>query len=464
MTSALFTLLAYALVLLSIGIWASYRSTDATDYLLAGRSLGPWVAGLSASASSSSAWTLLGVSGAAYFWGLAALWLLPATLGGFLINWYWVAPRLRRLSHETGALTLCEVIASPSLGRSQRAVARLIAAITLFCFVFYIASQFEGAAGAFGVYFDVPRAVGIVLGVTVVFAYTVLGGFWAASVSDTLQGITMVAAAILLPVAGIIALGGPVEFATVVGEARVGDPALFGSQAGWLSSIGFVIGTLGIGLGYPGQPHVVNRFMALRDNSSLRQGRRIAIAWALIIYTGMLLAGLCARVVLDDTAGNDSHVLFEYARAVLPPAVAAVVLAAVLSAIMSTADSQLLVAASSVSHDWHIGAKRPSGTSSTRIVVALLCAAAAVLALYLPADIFSRVLFAWHALGSALGPLLLMRLSGYDVSVRMTFLSILSGFLLTVLFNGFANLPGDWLERLVPLLASSLFAWAGRQR
>ena len=145
----LVTLFLYNALLIGVGLWAKKRNRNLADFYLAGRGLGPWIASISASASSSSAWTLLGVSGAAYAWGLPALWLFPATVGGFLINWYWVAPRLRTLARDENAVTLSEVIAPAELGKSRRIILRIAAAIIVFCFIFYIASQFDAAGMAF---------------------------------------------------------------------------------------------------------------------------------------------------------------------------------------------------------------------------------------------------------------------------------------------------------------------------
>lgn len=453
----LYTLIAYGIVLLGIGFWAQGRNRDNTDYFLGGRRFGPWLAALSGSASSSSAWTLLAVSGAAYTWGLSALWLFPATLSGFLINWFLIAPRLRVLSRETGAITLAEIVAPAEFGAARKTVLRVAAAIVLFCFIFYIASQFEGAGKAFQSHFGWPREAAILSGVAIVLAYTFLGGFWAVSVSDMVQGLMMAAAAVLVPLAALFALGGPGALVSALAaSASPAELSLTGAYGGAMG-IAFVLGTLGIGLGYPGQPHVVNRFMALRDEPALRRGRVIAISWAVLVYGGMLLLGLCARVLYDIADGE--QVLFEVSARVLPPFVAGIVLAAVLSAIMSTADSQLLVAASSVAHDWHAGTPgRTSRLSASRATVVLLCVAAALLAIFVAEDIFTRVLFAWHAVGSAFGPLVLMRVLGYHVSARGTLATLLTGFGLTVLLHWLPHTPGDAAERLLPLAVALLIA------
>ncbi|MEL7536266.1 MAG: sodium/proline symporter [Pseudomonadota bacterium] len=453
------TLAAYGIALLAIGFWASRRSQTHGDYLLGGRRLGPAIAAFSASASSSSAWTLVGVSGAAFAWGPAAIWLFPATLSGFLINWLLIAPRLQRQSAADGSLTLTEFIVPASLGSARKAIGRVAALMILFAFVFYIASQFEAAARAVEVYFAWPREAGIVAGAALVLVYTVLGGFWAASVSDTLQGLAMAGAALLLPLAGIVAVGGFGDFVAALNAMFASEPLAPG-QAGWGAALAFGFGLLGIGFGYPGQPHVVNRFMAMAAPADVARARTIAILWAVIIYAGMLCVGWTARWLINAETIND-QVLFVYTQTVLAPVLAAIVLAAVLSAIMSTTDSQLLVAASAVSHDFSLGEARSGSTFAVRATVLVLCALAALLALYLPDDIFNRVLFAWHALGSAFGPLLVARLFGRSIGPITTLIAMLVGFGLTIAFNAQPNTLGDWAERWVPLAASAVVVFAG---
>lgn len=462
--SILFTLIAYKLVLVIIGLWASSRTRNATDFFIGGHRLGAIVAAISASASSSSAWTLLGVSGAAYVWGLSALWLFPATLLGFFVNWLLVAPRLRKIARTENAITLTELISGERTHRLYPLIAKTAAVMILFSFTFYVAAQFQAAGGAFASSFGLSMNTSILIGGGVILIYTLLGGFWAVSVTDTLQGLLMAFAACFLPWVALLAVGGFGQL--VVGLNAVATPAqssLTGEFHG-VMGLAFILGTLGIGLGYPGQPHVVNRFMALRDQSAVERGRVIAICWAMVIYAGMILLGLCARV-LFSTISDHEQVLFEVANRLLSPVIAGVMVAAVLSAIMSTADSQLLVAASAASQDWNLPAKPPRNSLVLpRLVVLGLSILAITVALFAPEAIFSRVLFAWHALGSAFGPLVLLRVLGIRVSAAAILASMCAGFGLTVVFHFFPDAPGDVVERVVPFFVALFIALAGRER
>ena len=181
--AVLATLVAYTVVLVAIGLLARRRTRDGLDFFLGGRQLGPTVAAISSSASSSSAWTLLGVSGAAYGWGLGALWLFPACVGGFVLNWTVVAPALRRLSHDTGAVTITELLAGPEGRSGRRAIAVVASAVILLSLGAYVASQFQAAGKIFSETFGLSLTGSILIGAAVVVAYTMLGGFWAVSLT-----------------------------------------------------------------------------------------------------------------------------------------------------------------------------------------------------------------------------------------------------------------------------------------
>lgn len=459
--TVLLTLVVYKLALVGIGLATRGRTHDGLDFFLGGRQLGPLVASISSAASSSSAWTLLGVSGAAYAWGLGALWLFPACVGGFLINWFLVAPGLRRLSHDTGAVTVTDLLAGPAGRAGRRAIVALASVIILLSLGAYVASQFQGAGKAFSETFGLSMASSIVLGAGVVMLYTMLGGFWAVSVTDTLQGLLMAAASLVIPIAALVAVGGPAGLVAGLQQVPVDGYLSLTRGWPWTVGIGFILGLLGIGLGYPGQPHVVNRFMALQlGDATMRRARVMGIGWAVIVYSGMLLLGLAGRVLYPDLS-DPEVVMITAANGLLPAVVAGIVIAAVLSAIMSTADSQLLVAASALTHDLGVGRRGAwSLLARSRVVVVLLGIGAVAAALYGSQEIFSRVLFAWAAMGAAFGPLLLVTIWRGPVGARPTIVAMLLGFTLSIAAY---YLPAHaWkgtLERVVPILVALSVAW-----
>lgn len=445
-TVILITLVAYKLLLIGIGLWAQRRTSDTTDFFLGGRRLGPVVAAISYSASSSSAWTLLGMSGAAFVLGIAAIWLVIGAVGGMLIAWLFIGPGLLRLSHQHQLLTLTDLLALGSSGLWRQVIVIAASLIVVFAFAFYVAAQFQGAGNTFHASFGLPLEQSIVIGAAIILVYTLLGGFWAVSLTDTVQGLLMAFAAILLPLAAWFEVGGWSGF--IQGLQAVSQPEqlqLTGRNTG-IAAIGFVLGTLGVALGTFGQPHLLVRFMALLDLKALRQARRITVLWFLVVFGGMCFVGLVGHILLAELS-NPETVFFALTDRLFPPLVAGVLIAAVLSAIMSTADSQLLAGASAIAHDLGLGRRFPASQMLiSRLAIALLVVLAVAVSLILPASIFDRALLAWTALGAAFGPLVICRVAGWTIRPQGAALGILTGFGLAVFFH--LN-PGDFVSSVL---------------
>jgi sodium/proline symporter len=333
----------------------------------------------------------------------------------------------------------------------------------VFSFSFYIAAQFQAAGGTFSNTFNMNSSNAILLGASIILIYTLLGGFWAVSVTDTIQGLLMAVCALILPIVALIEVGGVSSLTQQLSVLYTPSQlSLTQNFTGWLG-ISFVIGMLGVGLGYTGQPHVLNRFMAIKDEQSLKVGKYIGIGWPIIVYGGMLVLGLCARVLIPQ-AENNEQVLFGVTELLFHPIIAGVIIAAVLSAIMSTADSQLLVSASSLSYDLKLEGSVKKQLFISRITVTAMCLISLLISLYAPDAIFSRVLFAWAAIGSGFGPLIIMILAGYNIKGGYRLLAIFSGFTLTVYFNWQPNSPGDVLERVLPFIIAGVIAFMGREK
>lgn len=420
----LVTLVVYKVALIGIGWWASRFTRDGTDFYLGGRRMGPWVAALSSSATSSSAWTMLGLSGVAFSKGLSFVWLVPACLSGFVLNWVLVARRLRTQSEAVGAVTVTDFLAAGAPDSLRRAIRVSVSLIILVSLGIYVASQFQGAGKTFSDTLGLSPAWAVIVGAGVVFLYTVTGGFWAVSVSDVVQGLMMAIAAIILPIAAIIELGG---VGALVDGLRAQPESYLHLSAGkeGIEAVIFVVGMLAIGMGATGQPHVINRFMALRSEKDVRMGAIVSITWAVIIFVGMFTVGLCGRLLVDSLVDGEV-ILIRLVRDLFPPVMAGVFVAAILSAIMSTADSQLLVCGSTVAHD--LSEKRSGSILRDRLAVLAITILAVVAALTLAKSVFDSALFAWSALGAAFGPLLLVRLWRGPVAAPYALAAIWGGF------------------------------------
>lgn len=452
----LITLIVYKLVLIAIGLWASKRTKSGDDFFLGGRGLGPFVAALSYSSSAASAWALLGLSGIAYAYGLSTIWVALGTIVTVLVAWCWIAPRLMEFSRANQHITLTAVVRHDTQGSLAKAISWLATIIIVFSFVFYVAAQFQGAGTTFATTFELSMSSSILLGAFIIMLYTLLGGFWAVSVTDALQGSLMAITALLLPAAALIAVGGFDGLAAGLREVSTdAQLSLTGGNAG-LFALGVIIGGLSIGLGTFGQPHLMARIMALRDAKAMRQARWMTIVWYIIVFLGMWLLGLIGHV-LHHGLENSEQIFFVMLDDLFPPVIAAILLAAILSAIMSTADSQLLSAAAAIAHDLKLGGDGEKHVLFiSRLTIICLVGVSVLVAIYLPDKIFSRVLFAWLALGAAFGPTLFARLAGLPLKPVGVLLSILTGFLLTVCFSFLPNAPGDIVERLVPFIAASV--------
>ncbi|MFZ5804154.1 MAG: sodium/proline symporter [Acidobacteriota bacterium] len=455
---------AYMAALLLLGWLAARLTRSPEDFFLAGRSLGAWVTAISSTAASESGWVVLGAVGMAYSGGVSALWFAPGCLVGYLVNLYLVAPALRRESAQSGALTLPDYLAFryPSHARSLRVAA---VAVILPSLAGYVAAQMTATGKAMEAILGLPYRTGILLGGLVIVLYTFSGGFRAVSWTDFFQGLIMVCALVGMPLLALAAVGG---YGPLLAKLAEVDPTLVSVTGGKSGKalVSFLVGMLGIGLGYPGQPHVLTRYMAAASHEKIRQSQIIAMVWGVLVFYGAGFLGLAGRLLMPQLATDgDPEQLFPLlAKSMLPPLVAGVMLAAILSAIMSTVSSQLLVAASATSRDLVeqvLGATR-SGKASVlagRLSVLALGLAAVLVAVGEVRVVFWFVLFAWSGLGAAFGPVVLASLFSKKLTGGGALAGIVTGFSVTVLWK-VTGLSDSVMYELPPAFAlAALAAW-----
>jgi sodium/proline symporter len=431
-------MVAYLGVLLFIGWRAAKRTHGGEDFHLAGRSLGAWSAGISSTASSESGWVTLGAVGMTFSYGVSGLWYAPGCLLGYLVNVYILAPRLRPLSANQGSVTLTDVITRR--WGDPRNVLRLTATtIILVCMMGYVAAQMTAAGKAFssslGLEGRSGYILGVVIGAVVIILVTSLGGFRAVAWTDLFQGLLVAIALIALPLYAIARLGG---FGALIESLGAIDPNFLSAGGGRIGPAlwGFIIGQLGIGLGYPGMPHVITRYMAARDDREVQRLQVIAMFWGVAVFYGAGLIGLAGRVMLPDLADGE-QALMAIALQLVHPVLAGLLLAAVISAILSTVSSQLLVAASAVSYDV---VEETLGKASDdrrslilgRWTVAVVGLLGILVALSEVRLVFWFVLFAWSGLGAAFAPLILLALIRRGVNRHGALAAMLTGAGVTV--------------------------------
>ena len=456
------TFIVYVLFMLYLGLRARLRLHDIKDYLLAGRGIGSWVAALSAGASDMSGWLLLGLPGYAYLAGLEAGWLVLGLALGTYANWHLVAPRLRVATENAGdSLTIPAYLENHFADRTG-ALRITAALLILVFFLFYTSSGLVAAGKLFEEVFGLSYLGSVAAGTLVIIIYTLLGGFLAVSWTDLAQGLLMAAALVAVPLMVVALQGGP--DATLTG-LQTSHPDLLDpltSAAGEPLGLITILSLMAWGLGYVGQPHILARFMAIKSTDLIPKARRIAIGWSLIGMLGATAVGMAGIGWLQPALeGADSEKVFILlASQLFHPLVAGLLLAAILAAIMSTADSQLLVAASALSEDLYRGIFGRAADDRKMIIVARIAVVViAALAFGLATNPESKVLdlvaYAWAGFGAAFGPVILLSLYWPRMSRAAALAGMITGGLCVW---GWKTLEGGWFDlyELLPAFLASL--------
>jgi len=452
--------LVYLVALIAFGIMAYRRTKTFDDYYLAGRDLDPRVAALSAEASSESGWLLLGLPGQAFSQGIGAFWVALGCVCGTFFNWTAVARRLRKLTGFFRAITIPDYLETRFEDSSH--VLRIIAALLIAVFMTaYVAAQFVASGKALSVTFGFDYMTSVLIGAAVILFYTMLGGFFAVAWTDALQAMMMLFWLLVIPTLGIIKLGGPAAlWSTLASMTSPGDGFLslrVGKEG--IALVTFIVGMIGIGLGYPGQPHVLVRFMAIRKPSLVRRGALIGVIWAVLALYGAVFIGLVGKALLATDPGDPERVMPLLAIQLLPGWLAGVMIAAAMAAMMSTADSQLLVASSSFVQDfYHKAFGRNPGPRQlvlySRIVTLVVGVVAMVVALMQDPEnpvgvVFWLVLYAWGGLASSFGPLIVLSLYWKRVTRAGAIAGMVTGSATVIVWKNIGMLS-DFIYELVP--------------
>jgi sodium/proline symporter len=410
----LIVLAIYLIAMVGIGYVYYQKTSDFADYVLGGRKLGSWTAALSAQASDMSGWLLIGLPGAAYVSGIEAAWIAIGLGLGTYVNWKVVALRLRSYTEVAGdSLTLSDYFENRF--RDNTNILRLVSSIVIIIFfAVYTSAQFSAGAKLFETLMGIDYTVALLLGGAIIIAYTFLGGFMAVSFTDFIQGMLMFFALLVVPFVMVAELGG---FGAAFDGLRQVDPNflhLTKSTGGGAVSFIAIASNLAWGLGYFGQPHVLARFMAIGSTQQVKKARLIAMVWVAISLTAATFVGVFGRLYI--TGIDDPEKIFMMSVDTLfIPVIAGVLLAAILAASMSTADSQLLVTASSISEDIYKKYLKKDATDDQMLKVSRFSVIGiAVIALVIAFDpnssVFGLVSYAWAGLGAAFGPVIVASL------------------------------------------------------
>ncbi|MES9815662.1 MAG: sodium/proline symporter PutP [Candidatus Thiodiazotropha sp.] len=459
----------YLLTLLIIGVVAWRRTRNLSDFVLGGRSLGSWVTALSASASDMSGWLLLGLPGYAYLAGLESFWLALGLLIGTWLNWRLVAARLRIASEAAGnALTLPEYL-SNRFNDASGLIRISSSFFILLFFLFYTSSGLVAGGKLFEAVFGLPYLWAVASGALIIILYTAFGGFLAVSWTDLFQGLLMLLALVTIPLYVLVEIGGLEGFLSTVegSNAELLNP-LTDSNGEPLGVIA-IVSLMAWGLGYFGQPHILARFKAIKQSDFVPKAQRIAVSWVFIALTAATLSGLVGIPIFETPLKDAEKVFIRLVDLLFHPLVAGVCLAAILAAIMSTADSQLLVSSSTFTGDLYRLLLRKRASEAELVVVGRLAVLSiALIAFLLALDRESRVLdlvsYAWAGFGAAFGPTVLLSLYWKGMNRWGALAGILSGGLTVVLwkplqgglFDLYEIVPGFLISLAMIVLVSRL--------
>ncbi len=486
----IFAFVLYFVAMLAIGVYFFFktrnRNVSEKDYFLGGRAMGPWVTAMSAQASDMSAWLLMGLPGSILAFGFGQAWIGIGLAIGTAANWILVAKRLRKFSKASGdAITLPQYLSNRFLSKSHT-LSVICAVVFLVCFTIYVASAFVAGTGVFTTLIpELDASVAMIIFAAIVVVYTFLGGFNAVCWTDFFQGLLMLGAVLIVPI--------------VVGFTRDLDPSgleLFTASNGdqyefvadfFSASWKDIISGLGWGLGYFGMPHIIVRFMAIEKPSMVKKSATVAIIWVVLSLAAVIIIAYLGRMFIysDGTNlsndllenGTQSLVFVKLARDVFPGFIAGLLLAAIIAASMSTADSQLLVAASSFASDLYKPIIRKKASNKEMMWVSrIIVLAIAVVAYFIASSkgsaaqaIMDLVENAWGIFGAAFGPVVLLSLfwkrftykgavagivTGAVVDMAWLWLPVCGGQTLTAITGVYEIIPGFILGAIAAVVVT----------
>lgn len=473
----LMSIIAYLILVIGIGVWFTKRNETMEDFYLGGRKLGPVVTAMSAEASDMSSYLLMGVPGVAYAAGLAdAMWTIIGLAVGTYLNWLLVAKRLRIYTVKAQNSTTVPEFISNRFGDNRKILSVIAAFVIVIFFVPYTASGFSACGKLFSTLFGMNYMSAMLISAVVIVVYTTLGGFLAASTSDFIQSIVMTFAILAVLGFGVVTAGG---IANV--EANVQDMAGYLSMVQTHTADGAapygpitIVSTLAWGLGYFGMPHILLRFMAIEDCNKIKMSRRIATVWVVISMAIAVGIGVVGRAMgemgLIPVLEDGETILIEISRLIashgaLAAIIAGIILAGILAATMSTADSQLLAASSSVSKDIVCGVfwknmSDKAGMVLARVTVLVISVIAMFIARDPNSSVFGIVSFAWAGFGAAFGPVILTALFWRRTNRQGALAGMISGGVMVFVWKFLVRpLGGAWnIYELLPAFIVALAA------
>lgn len=462
----------YMVATVSLAFWYSRGARSHRDFVLGGGRFGGMALALSERATGESAWLLLGLTGHAYADGLSTIWVALGCVLGILFIWMVMARRLREETERTGAMTVSGLLARRFPG-SEKPIALLSAGIVIFFFMLYIAAQFSGSGKVLQETFGLDPLWGILIASVVVTIYCGLGGFIAVVVTDVFQALLMIFTLVAFPVIALVLAGSKgIDLAAAFAAAGPSYLSLTGGKTGAAAVI-LVLSGLSWALGYTGQPQLLTRMMAIRSEKDVKTAVRVASVWTLFAYAGAILIGMIGVAFVQSGAVGGGVGKLADAEKVLPamvttlvtPILAGVLLSGVISAMMSTASSEVTVSSASFSEDVVAMLRKKAATPRGMLLLnqgatVAVGAIAIVLALTMRDTVYSLVSYAWSGIGSSFGPALMLLLFWKRLSRAGVLASLVTGTVATVVWKSFLEQPTGVSERLASYVVALAMAVA----
>ncbi|MCI5501217.1 MAG: sodium/proline symporter PutP [Lachnospiraceae bacterium] len=439
---------AYLLFMIVIGVWSMNKTKSTEDYFLGGRGLSGWVAALSAQASDMSGWLLMGLPGSIYALGTGQAWRAVGLFLGTVCNWLLISKRLRRYTIiANNSMTLPEFFEN-RFHDKKKILLTISSGVIVIFFLVYTASALASGGKLFNTVFGVDYHIALAIGAAVILTYTFLGGFLAVCTTDFIQGLLMLVGLLIVPIVAYAFIGGDFYNNIVASNVAGGydDYMSLFSNGGKPYKAIDIISQLAWGLGYCGMPHILVRFMAIRDEKELKKSSAVAIVWVTLSLTAACFIGVIGRAYFAADVLKDSESVFikmiekVFTEHVPVPFIGGIFLCGILAAIMSTADSQLLVCASSVSKDIYKNIVKPDASDKkvlrvSRITVIVVALLAFIIAWDPESSIMNLVSDAWAGLGSAFGPIVVMSLFWKRTNLPGAVAGILSGGITVIVWD-----------------------------
>lgn len=450
-TPTLVTFIIYFILLLGIGFYFYRKSVSIEDYLLGGRRMGAWVTALSAQASDMSGWLLMALPGAIYLGGMASIWIAIGLFAGTVLNWKLVSSRLRVYTQKTDTITL-PCFFEQRFGDPTGLLRVVSAIIILLFFTIYASAHLQATGHLLESTFGIQYGTAVIIGGSIIIAYTFLGGFLAVCWTDLFQGSLMVLALIVVPAVAYLKVGGAETISQAMKLKEISTSLLPAKGTAGLLAI---VSMMAWGLGYFGQPHILTRFMSVKSIAKLPESMTIAIVWVFISLGGAVIVGFVGIGMFDNLAAEGEHekVFIYMISKVMHPWLAGIMLAAILSAIMSTIDSQLLVSSSALTEDFYLKAIKKNATEKEIILVGRICViiisvVALILALR-PSDTILRIVaYAWGGFGAAFGPLVLFGLFSKKTGWQSALAGMVIGTVVLIVWKQVGL--GEYMYEIVP--------------